>query len=1298
MLLGVVAVLVVSGVALSTFAASAGPASPTADGGSGLTPTQVKTSHRVIVELQSPPLAIHYKTMISAQAANGRLDVQSAAAQQYVAQLKAEQAAFVSTLQATIPGASVSTYINENGAAVTEAYQVVMNAVVVDPGQMSTSEAMRQLAKLPGVKAVYPDYAYSTDLYTSTSLINAPAIWNSVGGRANGGAGVKIASMDGGIHKDAPMFNGAGFSYPSGWPPNGLGLTANNNGKIIASRAYFRSWDPPAPGDENPWPGENGTPHGVHTAGIAGGNTVTATFAGFTVGQISGVAPGAWLMSYRVFYNSVSGDGSFYLAEGIAALEDIVNDGADVVNNSWGGGPGSAGGQFDPLDQALINAANAGVFVSMSAGNAGPGKGTTDHPSDEYIIVAATSTSGTLAAGKLSVSAPQPVSNTLKNISFASATFGQPIPIGTVLNYPYVAAANVDPANFEGCNPWPAGTFTGKAAVISRGSCQFGTKVLNAENAGAQFVIIYNHVSGGDTLVSMAPGDDGGKVTISSVFIGHTDGVGMVDWQTAHPTDAEFELNTIAFQSGNTADVVASFSSRGPGVGNVLKPDIAAPGVNILSQGYTPGASGEARHMGFGQASGTSMSSPHVAGAAALLRQVHPTWSNAYIKSALMSTAKYMGIYNGDGSPAQPLDIGAGRLDLTNAADPGVILSPPSASFGQVPTGTVKSVVITVTNITTATEMYTLTTLYTGKSFTMTTPLAGFSVSPSSINLAPGASAAVTVEFDSAAGMGMGDNQGYVVLDGDVHEAHFPVWARVIPAQKAADVLLIDNDFSGLLPGFPDYTGYYTRALEALGKSYEVWDTAAACCGSQNIPDAAQLSAYPVVIYFTGDNFYPDGTFTVPTPLTEQDMDILTEYANSGGVVFAMGQDLASVLNSTSEATASFFYNYVLGGSWLQDSISGGKSPSLPVVPLSDGPAAFSGVSLNLAAPDTYLGSVPLSAGEVVVLKYYLPVMMNSQSSTVRTRPSVFGSGAASLSGSANFGFDVGARRLDYSVEISVTTPMTVSSVYIGRGAAGTNGTELSQLLAAPVQVTNTLKLNGAMLLSSADANLLLSDNLYLAVKTSDNPFDALRGQIHVLPVGEGAYNQWYVDEIESKPIKSPNNPEEELPFMPLFKYPGSNNMESGIVAMSHRDQPTLERPGIAYFGRSIYTTFGLEGVNNGVGATDREDLLDLMFKWSMDEPTVTISDTTIVTNSSQLVTFEANVSSPVTDTVGSLFRWDFGDGSPVAGPYTAKVAGHNYSSCGTYTVQVEVTDSYGNKAIGSKQITVSPPLCTPSR
>ena len=123
-------------------------------------------------------------------------------------------------------------------------------------------------------------------------------------------------------------------------------------------------------------------------------------YIGYTVGTLCGVAPKAYLMSYKMFYTSVNGNESSYTVEMVAAIEDMVKDGADVVNNSWGEGPISEGGRFDPVDAALINASKAGVFVAMSAGNSGPGLGTTDHPSADYMNVAASTTSGLLLVGR----------------------------------------------------------------------------------------------------------------------------------------------------------------------------------------------------------------------------------------------------------------------------------------------------------------------------------------------------------------------------------------------------------------------------------------------------------------------------------------------------------------------------------------------------------------------------------------------------------------------------------------------------------------------------------------------------------------------------------------------------------------------------------------------------------------------------------------------------------------------------------------------------------------------------------
>ncbi len=1116
---------------------AAGPVSPTADTCCG-DESLPKTSTRLIVELDVPPLA----TALSPadwDAPGGRLEPQSVDAQRQLAAIQEQQAAFANTMQTVLPTASVSTFQNENGRIQQATYQTVLNGMAVDTGMADTEAARRALYSIPGVKNVYLDYAYSPDVYTSTTLINAPVVWDSaeIGGRENAGAGVMVASMDGGLHKDAPMFDGTGYSYPAGYPENGLGLTANNNGKIIVSRAYFRTWDPPAAGDQNPWPGENGTEHGCHTGSIAAGEVVTGTYLGMTFPEMSGVAPKAWVMSYRVFYESVTGDGSFYTAEGLAALEDIIADGADVLNCSWGGGPSSVGGEFDALDTALRNAVAAGIFVSMSAGNAGPNLGTGDHPSTDYINVAASTSGGTLAAGRLSAAAPEPVSADLQNLSYASSAFGSSLPIGEVITSTVISANSVDPANVEGCSAWSGTPFQGKTVFIRRGTCEFGQKVLLAQQAGASMVIVYNNEAGGDELITMAGGVYGSQVTIPSIFVGNTSGQALVDWADANGEDAVIEINTLAFQAGNQADIIASFSSRGPAVGNALKPDIAAPGVNILAQGFAEGVTGEDRHLGFGQASGTSMAAPHVAGAAALLRQVHPDWSNAYIKSALMSTAKYLDVYNSDGSPAQPLDMGAGRLDLTNAADPGVILNPPSVSFGQVVTGTAQTMTFSLTGVGSVTDTYALSTLYTGAGFDSTTALPGFTVTPESIELAPGETAEVTVTFDPAAGMGIGDNQGFIVLDGSTYDAHLPVWGRVVPATNIADILIVDNDASTTL-GFPDYASYYTSTVDALGYTYAYWDADMYFANPSTIIDAANLSAFDAVLYFTGDNYYPDGTFTVSTPLTQLDQDRLTEYMNNGGAIIAMGQDVASVLASATTDDGTFFYNYMLGGNYLQDDVTGAYTATVPIVPLDDAPAALKNASI-----------------------------------------------------------DVGG-------------------------------------------------------------------------------------------TGDGAANQAFIDEIKEVPEKNPDMPDELLPFMPLLRYPGDSNVEKGIVAMAHRDQPTLERPGISYVGRSVYTTFGLEGVNSDTGGTTRQQLLQLLLNMVWDEPAVTITNTT-PTNASKMVTLQAGLTSNITGTTGTSYRWDFGDGTGYTEAYTSNQVSHTYQYSGRYTVRVEAVDAYGNRSIGETDLLV---------
>ncbi len=1213
-----------------------------------------KASHRLIVELVSPPLTVWSSQSGQGRQADGRLDINSPEAQGYLAQLEAEQAAFVRDMQRILPSATVATYLNESGTSIEATYQGVFNGVAVDPGSADTRQAQRILSGLSGVKAVHLDYAHQKQLYESVPLINAPVLWDMLGGQSEAGRGIKVASVDGGIHHDAPMFDGTGFDYPADYPPGGLGDTANNNGKIIVSRAYFRPWDLPAPGDEATWPGENGTSHGVHTSGIAAGNPVTAEYLGYTT-DISGVAPAAWVMSYRVFYYSVNADESFYNIEGIAALEDVLEDGADVVNNSWGGGPGSMGGSADPLDTALINLVNAGTFVSMSAGNSGPTASTTDHPSDEYMIVAASTTSGTLAAGRLRVSAPEPVPDDLINIAYSVASFGPGLDLGQMFDYEYMASEIVDPANGTGCAAWGAGTFEGKAALIRRGDCPFSDKVYNAQQAGAEFVVLYNNA--GDGLISPSCASHCDEITISTIFIGQSNGEAMRDWYADHPDEAALEVDTTAFQAGNVADRIITFSSRGPSTRGSLKPDIAAPGVNILSQGYAPGTTGEDRHLGYGQVSGTSMAAPHVAGAAALLKQVHPEWTNAQIKSAMMTSAKYMDMYNDDGSPAQPLDMGAGRLDLEYAADPGVFLSPASVSFGYVPTGTTDMMTVTLTSAADETETYHLSTLYTGDGFTNTSELDGFDLSTHEITLAPGESAELVVTFDALASGGMGDHQGYIVMDGESYDAHMAVWARVTHAENLADILIIDNDGSISL-GLADYSSYYTSAVEELGYSYDYMDVDS-MVGSPDIEgflDIVDLLAYDAVIYFTGDNYQPDGTFTVPTPLTEADLYALNAYAQAGGHIIATGQDLSAVVGNE-----EFFYNFNLGATYLQDSITGGAAITDSLLVSSTVSLPMHGISVDLTS-GAQVATIPLTGDQEVP-----PVSSDN-------------------SGEAALWYDEGSNTLHYEVTVTVASPMTVTASHIHTGTMGTTGPVLVGLYQGPTYVTDSLTFEGDVTVSDEVAAIMMDGGHYINVHSSQYPSGELRGQIDGLePTGDGAGNQYYVDEISPVYNEAEPNPLNAFDYIPTLEVivGGTDLIEEGYVGMAHREQPALEAPTRAYMGRAMYFSFGLEGVNNDTGHSSRAEVLERALRWGWDNPVASIE--AMPADDQSYVTLVAGFESNLPDVVAYNYRWDFGDGSDYEGPYSSNTITHQYDSCTSETTaRVEITDSLGNHSVAS--------------
>lgn len=873
---------------------------------------------RWIVRLYEPPLAqavLHTPEFAMQSMVGGRLQAETPQAQHYRQTLLQQQQQVFQQIRAIAPDAHIHRH-----------YTVVFNGMsILLPNDDAATIA--RIRALPGVAGLTQETIYFPSMYASIPLINAETLWNhpSIGGQNNAGEGIKIAVIDQGILINHPFFNPDGFAYPPGFPK---GETEYTSPKVISARAYFRPDIPPLPGHETPQPGPNDSSHGLHVAGIAAGVANTsATVAGVTQ-TISGVAPRAYLMNYKVFYHNDSIFSGAFSTEMIAALEDAVLDGADVINNSWGGRADTAPA-FDPVTIAAEAAADAGVTVVFAAGNAGPDRSTTGSPaySEKFISVGAVTNAETIAAGFVDVVAPDGAPENLRGLSFVPAVFGPPLERRTILGpVTYTPVEQISSSPLA-CEPLPDGSLTNQIALIERGACIFALKVWHAQEAGAQAAIVYNSDEGGETLIVMAGGDESLDIRIPSIFMRRSNGVALAEWAMTHGAAAQLHIDTTPRLVSQTADVLPSFSARGPTFHHTLKPDVLAPGFNILSAGFSLDE-GMERHSGFGVNSGTSMAAPHVAGAVALLKQVHPDWTSADMKSALMSTATTnVWMDEMQTMPAGVLDQGAGRIDLARAVAPPLIFDKPSLSFGLLTpmydAPARAELTVTARNISGAHQSYTFNSRVISPTiFPITTV-------PETLHIGAGETASFIVHIEIPADAPLGDYEAMLELVGD-ETLHLPIWARALPPRQTATVLLLDNDGSSLpaddLP-FPDVTPFYTAALDDLGISYTYLDLDALTGQPQTLPDIAQLHRYPLVIWFTGNNFISSGMAPVPTPLTRIDQNLLIAYLQSGGRLIATGQNLTDASDIERRPPddprygRSDLYHAYLGSRFVQDNV-----------------------------------------------------------------------------------------------------------------------------------------------------------------------------------------------------------------------------------------------------------------------------------------------------------------------------------------------------------------------------------------
>ena len=548
-------------------------------------------------------------------------------------------------------------------------------SVEADPSELST------ISRLPGVKAVYPvgviripkETSLSPDLESALQMTGADVAQSELG---LSGEGVKVAVMDTGIDYDHPDLGGDGVErtnsthFPTARVTTGWDFVGDSYDSNKTDPGYQ-----PVP-HPDPYPDDcNG--HGTHVSGIVGAN------GDFAEGGARGVAPGVTFGAYRVF----GCDGSTTDDVMIAAMERIADDDMDVLNmsigdafNNWPGTP-TAVAADNLVDQGVVvvvSIGNSGANGIWSAGAPGVGDkvigvasydnthvrapGFTITPDDRGIPYSA-------AVGQGEIPAP-PAPPTSGDLPLKESPAADAV--GTV-----PADGTGLPTN-DGCSAFPAGYFNETAALIRRGGCTFTIKAQNAEAAGAAAVILYNNAAGALTpIVTATP-----QVAIPVVMIQRADGQEIHNRLVSSPVTMTWREEVTAVNP--TGGLISRFSSYGMTADLKLKPDIGAPGGLIRST--FPLEQG-----GYATISGTSMSSPHVAGAAALLLEAkgwtHPTPTQAAAVRGLLQNTAEPAPWSGNpglGLLDSTFRQGAGMVQIDKAAEADVSVVPGKISAGEV--------------------------------------------------------------------------------------------------------------------------------------------------------------------------------------------------------------------------------------------------------------------------------------------------------------------------------------------------------------------------------------------------------------------------------------------------------------------------------------------------------------------------------------------------------------------------------------------------------------------------------------
>jgi uncharacterized repeat protein (TIGR01451 family) len=546
-------------------------------------------------------------------------------------------------------------------ARVTRKLRLALNAVAINV----PPHAAATVAALPGVQAVWADTTRQLQTTRGPALVGATAAWTASGGNATTGDGVVVGVIDSGIWPEHPSFADPGpdgsYTAAPGWKgracefggiaPGDSAFTCTN--KLLGARRMMTTYDQ----KHTLQPGEflsarDDVGHGTFMATVAAGNrNVPGQIRGNPIGISAGIAPHARLAVYKV-----CGRAGCYDSDAIAAIEQAIADGVDVLSLAFAGG---ADPFNDPLSLALLGAHEAGVFVAAPAGNSGAGS-LLGRREPWTTVVGATR----LDRAFVSVL-------TLRAGSITTTLYGTSVTTGIAAQTPIVNAATVGDPNCA--TSTPANSFTGSIVICARSGNSRVEKSRNVQLRGGTGMILINPT---------AADSSSDNHFVPTVHLDKAAADTLLAFLTTYGTAAR------ATFTGGTAftiagEAVAAFTTRGGG-GQPLslsKPDLMAPGM-FVAGGHTaaPPLQGGPAGESYQVIDGTSVAAAHVVGAGALLKALHPAWSPDHIRSALMLTAA-TAVTTENGQTATQFDIGAGRINVAAALSPGFAILPGAGQF-----------------------------------------------------------------------------------------------------------------------------------------------------------------------------------------------------------------------------------------------------------------------------------------------------------------------------------------------------------------------------------------------------------------------------------------------------------------------------------------------------------------------------------------------------------------------------------------------------------------------------------------